>query len=130
TFGNDIRVSRQASLTDVQKGNNLRMALGDDMPWEAREGGASGTASIHQRGHAGIDAPQVRMHTVAVKTLEHVGVQVNQARRDDLAGHFMHASGLFTGNSRRNLRNVAILDGNIVDAMQAGRRVYNGTTLE
>jgi hypothetical protein len=29
----------------------------------------------------------------------------------------MHASGFFTGNSRRNLRNLAILDGNIVDAV-------------
>ena len=106
------------------------MTLGDDMPWEARKGGASGTASIHQRGHAGIDAPQVRMHTVAVKTLEHVGMQVNQARRDDLARHFMHATGLFTGNGRRNTRNLAILDGNIVDAVQAGRWVYNGTALE
>src|SRR2546423_11263080 len=33
---------------------------------------------------------------------------VNQARRDDLARHLMHAAGLFTGNGRRNLRNLGI----------------------
>jgi hypothetical protein len=70
------------------------------------------------------------MHTVTGKPLEHVSVQVNQARRDDLARHFMHATGLFTGNGRRNMRNLAILDGNIVDAVQADRRVYNSTALE
>jgi hypothetical protein len=59
-----------------------------------------------------------------------VGVQVNQARRDDLVRYFMHPSRLFAGNGRCNTRNLAILDGNIVDAVQAGRWVYNGTTLE
>ena len=70
------------------------------------------------------------MHAVAGKPFEHVGMQVDQPWRDDLASHFMDATGLFAGNGRRNTRNFAILDGNIVDAMETGRWVYNGTTLQ
>jgi hypothetical protein len=70
------------------------------------------------------------MHAVARKTLEHVGMQVNQTRCDNLARHFMDAASFLAGDGGCNTRNLAILDGNIVDSVQANRWVHHGTTFE
>ena len=41
------------------------------------------------------------MHAVTVNTLEHMGMQVDQTRRDDLPRDLMDASGLFTGDRQK-----------------------------
>ena len=100
------------------------------MAWEAGEGRTSGAASIHDSGDASVDTPQVGMHTGAVNPFEDVSMQVNQARGDDFARHLQDARGLLARDRRRDARNRAILDCNIVDAVQADRWVNHGATLE
>jgi hypothetical protein len=114
----------------VQKGNNLGLTLGENVPREALEGGAPGAASIYNRGHASIHAPQVGMYTITVKTLKDMGMQVNQAWRYNLPRHLQHTGGLLTRNRWRHMRNLASLDRNILYAVEANRWVNHGTTLE
>ena len=70
------------------------------------------------------------MHAVTIKTLKDMGMQVNQARRYNLACHLQNTSGLLTGNRWRHMRNLASLNRNILYAVEANRRVNHGTTLE
>ena len=75
--------------------------------------------SIHQRCDPGIHAPQVGMDAIAREPFEHVGVEINQAWRDDRSSHLQDTRGFFAGDCRRDLHNGAILDGDIVDSVEA-----------
>jgi len=70
------------------------------------------------------------MNAVAGDALEDVGVQINQAGRDDLARHLDDPARLGRGDARRNARNHAALDRDVLNPVEATRRIDDPSTSE
>jgi hypothetical protein len=128
-FGDDVRDRRQAGLADVQKRDNLGMAMRQDMARETLEGGAPGTARVNDRGNACVHAGDIGIHAEAGESFEDVSVKIDQTRRHDETLCVDHAPRLFIGNARRDSRDHALLDRNIVNAAQTLRRVNQRAAL-
>src|SRR5208283_192761 len=94
----------------MQKGNYLCMTMRQDMPREALESRRSRAACVDQRCHPRIDAADIGINAEARESFEDVGMQIDEARRDDGTGNIDDASRFFTRNRRRDPRNLASLD--------------------
>ncbi|MEE8304314.1 MAG: hypothetical protein V3S24_17995 [Candidatus Tectomicrobia bacterium] len=100
------------------------------MVGEAAEDGTPGAAGIHDGGHPGMHAAQIGVDAVADEAAVDVRMQINQTRRDDFSRHVDDLRGFLAGDIRCGAGNLAILYGNIVDAIEVDRRVNHGSTLE
>src|SRR5262249_25810812 len=126
----DVGTGGETGLADVEERNDLGVALGNDV---AREGGKRRrprAARVDDGRHPGVDAAQIGMDAVAGDALEHVGVQVDQARGDDLARHLDDAAGLGRRDIARDARNGPALHGDVLNTVEAARRIENSSTSE
>jgi hypothetical protein len=73
-FGDYVREHRQAGLGDMQEGDNLGVAVGDDMAREPFEGGAAGAARVHQRRDSRLHARLVGMDAETGEAFEDMNV--------------------------------------------------------
>ena len=86
-------------------------------------GVAAAAAGVHHGGDAGADAAHVGVDPVAIDTLVHVGVQVDQAGRDISAAHLDHAGGLVGRDVGGDGGNFAVGYRDIVLAVQILRGI-------
>src|SRR5216683_2390754 len=116
----NIRHRGQTGLRYVQERNNFRMTMRHDVSRKTFEGRGSRTARIDDRCHARVYATDVRMNADSRAGFEDMRVQIDQAWRDDRARHLDDAPRLLARDRRRDMRNLALLDRNIVIAIATG----------
>ena len=113
----------QPGAADMQKGNNLRRIVWDNMGWKTAVGIATAAPSIHHRGNAGAHTPQVGVHAIPVDPFVYMGVQVNQPRGNILAANLNHPRRLLGSNVRRHRGYPPPADGHIIGTHPVLRRV-------
>ena len=124
SFQSSDQIGREESV-----GTRLRL-LGNVVP-EAGQGHAGGPALIDQRRDAGLDPDHVGIHAEAAgDILIDMGVGVDQPRQHDLAGHVDH----FPCAARQDVGlhdgNLAVADGDILQAVDARRRIDDAASAQ
>jgi hypothetical protein len=101
--------------------------LGDEVP-ETRQCHAGRAALIDQRRDAGLDADHVCIHAEAAgDILIDMGMGIDQPGQHDFAGHIGDFSGACRQNIGLNGGNFAVADGDVLEAVDAGRRIDDAT---
>ena len=100
-------------------------ACGNDELSKGGKGESSGSTRVERGGDASPHAIGVRLNSVRSNVGEHVGVQVNEAGRDDLAGGIDHLARLPGGNVAFQARDFAVANGHVADFLKILRRVEN-----
>ena len=85
-----MREAEDAGVRDVQIGQDAHLARLDHVLAEAREIARAGAAGVDRRGDAGGAAELLGVDAERGAAPIDVGVQVDQARRDDVARHVAH----------------------------------------
>ena len=119
----NLRLVIQAGARDVHHAEDARAGAWYDVAGKAAEGVAARAAGVDQRGHAGEHAGEVGVHRGLVHALVHVGVQVDQPRRHQLARHVDNAGGAVRGDVRRDLRDEAAADRHVEPCARPTRGV-------
>ena len=119
----------QSGAADVEQADDFGVAVGQDVAREPTEGIAPRTAGVHHGRYPGPHAADVGINAVGVHPGENVGVQVDEARRHHLAPDLHHLRGFGCVDVRRHPRNLAVLDGHVVDAVNPLRRVNHRSAL-
>jgi hypothetical protein len=114
----------------MQERNDLGVAMRNDVARESRERRRAGAARIDDGGDAGIHAADVRVYSHAAESLEDVRVQVDQAGRDDLAGHLDRLRRLGRGDVLRDASNLSVFHGSVRNPIDAGSGIEDGSTLQ
>jgi len=125
-----VRISGQPRLADVEKRDDLGMAVRDDVAGEGAEGGCPRAAGIHDRRDSGVDTGEVGVDAGAADAIEDVCVQVDQAGRNDLAGDVDRPRGPGAVDIRSDTREHAVLHGDVVNAVEPHRRIDDRPALE
>jgi hypothetical protein len=110
--------------------NNFRVTMRHDVSWETFERRASRTARINDRRDARVYSTHVRIDAESRARFENVRVQIDHSGRDDRARRLYDAPCLLARYRLCYMRNLAILDRDVVDTVQAGGRVDYGATFE
>ena len=126
----NIRRGGQPGAADVEQADDLRIAVGQDVTGEAAEGVAARTAGVDHGGNARAHAADIGLHSGGIDSGEDVGVQVDQAGRDHPALDLHHLRGLGGINVSGDTGNLAVLDGNIIHAVNSLRRVNYRSALD
>jgi hypothetical protein len=126
----DVGHGGEAGLADVEEGNDLGVAVREDVAREAAEGGGARAPRVHDGRHARVDPTQIGMHAAPREALEDVGVEIDEAGGDDLAPDVHRARGLRRGNARSDAGDDPALHRNVLDAAQLGRRIDDRAALE
>src|SRR5712692_4107562 len=129
-LGDNIRHRGQTGLRYVQERNNFRMTMRHDVSRKTFEGRGSRTARIDDRCHARVYASHVRMNAESRAGFDDMGVQIDQARRDDRARHLDDAPRLLARDRRRDMRYLTLLDRDVIITVETGRRVDYSTAFE
>src|SRR5215472_7859620 len=104
----------------MQEGDNLRVALRDNISRETAEGGTSGAACVNDGGDACIYPALVRMDTQSGEAFKHMSMQIDQAGSDNRPRHLDHAPRFSRCDLRFDARDFALLNGYVLNAVKAG----------
>ena len=85
-----MREAEDAGVRDMQIGENADLARLDHVLAEAREIARAGAAGVDRRGDAGGAAELLGVDAERGAAPIDVGVQIDQARRDDVTRHVAH----------------------------------------
>ena len=121
--GEDVGRGGQTGAADVQEGDDLGGVVGDDVGREPAIGVAAAAAGVHHGGYAGAHAADVGVDAVAIDSLVHVGMQVDEAGDDVLAAYLDHAGRLVGCDVGGHRGDFAVGDGDVVGAVQVLRGV-------
>ena len=126
----DLGLVVEAGAGDVQHTDDARVGVGDDVLREASEGVAASAAGVHYCGYAGVHSRQVGVHARLVDAVIDVGVQVYEARNDQLVADVDDAAfgvGTYGGGY---LRDCPVLNGDVHARVYALRGIYDPTAGE
>ena len=126
----DVGHGGEPGLADVQERDDLGVAARQDVARKAAEGGRARAARVDDGGDAGVDAAEVGIDAGAVDALEDVGVQVDQAGRDDLTADLDDARGLGRRDAWRDPRDHAVLHRHVERAVEPAGRVHDCAALQ
>jgi hypothetical protein len=129
-LGDDVGHGGETGLADVEERHDLGMAVRDDVPREGGERRRARAAGVDDGRDARVDAAEVGIDAGPVDALEHVGVQVDQPRRHDLAPDLDHPRRLRRRDDRRDARDRSLLDGDVHHALEPARRVHHRSALQ
>ena len=126
----DVGHRGEPCLADVEEGDDLGMAARHDVPGKRAEGRRARAPRVDDGRHPGEDTAEIGIDAGAVDALEHMGVQVDQAGRDDLATHRDGAGRLRRRDVRRDARDLPALDRNVVHPVEPRGWIHHGAALE
>src|SRR5207249_3899749 len=124
-LADDVRVRGEPGLADVEEWDDLGGAARDDVTREAAEGGRARASGVDDRRDSGMHAGQVGVDAGPVDPLEDVGVEVDQAGRDELAAHFEGPRRLGGGDLRRDARDDAVLHRDVENPVEPRRWIQH-----
>ncbi len=106
------------------------MAVGKDVLREGGEGSRARAPRVDDGGDAGEHAGQVGIDAGPVHALEDVGVEIDEAGRDDLPANLHDARGLGGGDVGRDARDPSVLHGDVMEPVQVRGRIDDAATFE
>ena len=118
-----VRLVVEAHTGDVEHAEDVGPGAGHDVAGEATECVAARAAGVQHGRNAGADAGEVWVDAVLVDAFVHVGVQVDHAGYDDVAGDIddaRRARGVYVGG---DFRYEAVCDGDVQLRPDVLRRV-------
>ena len=114
-----VREGEDAGVRDVQVGQDAHRAALDHVLAEAGEVAGAGAAGIDGRGHARGAAELLRIDAERGAAPVDVGVQVDQARRDDAPRHVADVGGGAGLELRADARDLARREGHVRNGIEA-----------
>ena len=127
----DTRRERcQSGCAQVHKGIQPGTRIAHDVIAEGRVVAPPGTAGIHRRGHPRRQAGHIGIHRTRPPAVVEMPVDIQEARRNQMAPHVNHLGGLTHRNIRLDGRHPALPEGHVTALPQVLRGVENVAVLE
>jgi hypothetical protein len=126
----DVGKRGEPGLADVQERDHLGMAVRQDVAGKRREGRRARAARVHDGGDAREHAAQVRVHPGAIDSFEHVGVEIDEAGRDELAADLDDPRRLARRDVGRDARDLAVLHRDVLHTVEPGGWIEDTASLQ
>ena len=114
----------------MQIGEDSHRTRFDDVAAKARKISRPGTAGVDAGGHPAGPAELFGVDAERRAAPVHMGVQVDQPRRDDATGNVQHLGCRTGGQMRPDPGDLAAREGDVRDGIEALRRIDDPSALE